>query len=507
MKLRLTRSGARRRVGSDLVVKRFLARLAPTDALVAHEAGHLVAPDVMAGTPRRLGELAPAVDRVVLLPEASSSGPSSASRTRSGRRRPGLGVVVGGGGDLQARADRLDPPSTPIGRSVPVGVDEGDYFFRRRSSSAPKKVAAACKMSLERRSSKFSLRSRFSSACSSLVSPGRLPASISARFTQLRSDSSPTPSWRATREITRLVVRVLPSQVQHHAHRPLLQLRRIPLRGGLLLHDSILSSKVWSLQDTQADSDPELSMLSSYELTSLFATLQRFRDELGVSRVGHLEWVFLPMMDFDVRTETLHEVMATDPSFFVEVIGTIVRPTAQDEVEEVPESTHDEVERAHKGFLVLRGWHTVPGRRDDGTIDSDALKKWATEVITLLDSGSRLAFGESHIGEVLAWAPDDTDGGWPCLAVRELLEALQNENVEQGFVTATLNKRGVTSRGLEEGGAQEVGLGVTFQAAADRFRDQWPRAAAILRQLAESYSLDARRAEGTAERFRTGFGL
>ena len=66
----------------------------------------------------------------------------------------------------------------------------------------PKKLAAACKMSLARRSSKFSLRRRLSSACSSVVNPGRLPASTSARLTQLRSDSSPTPSWRATREIT-----------------------------------------------------------------------------------------------------------------------------------------------------------------------------------------------------------------------------------------------------------------------------------------------------------------
>src|SRR5664280_2635574 len=57
-------------------------------------------------------------------------------------------------------------------------------------------------MSFERRSSKFSLRSRFSSACSSVVRPRRLPVSTSACFTQDRRDSSPMPSWRATREIT-----------------------------------------------------------------------------------------------------------------------------------------------------------------------------------------------------------------------------------------------------------------------------------------------------------------
>ena len=92
---------------------------------------------------------------------------------RPGRERPGLGVVVGGGGDCELRADRLDPPSTPTGHTVAVGVDEGDYLVRRRSSSAPKKLAAACKMSLERRSSFTSLRNSFSSDCSSALSPAR----------------------------------------------------------------------------------------------------------------------------------------------------------------------------------------------------------------------------------------------------------------------------------------------------------------------------------------------
>jgi hypothetical protein len=45
-----------------------------------------------------------------------------------------------------------------------------------------------------------------------------------------------------------------------HADRPLLQLRRAPLRGRLLLHDSILTSKVWNLRDSQADSQVMDSM-------------------------------------------------------------------------------------------------------------------------------------------------------------------------------------------------------------------------------------------------------
>jgi hypothetical protein len=64
--------------------------------------------------------------------------------------------VVGGRGDLQNLADRLDSPAQPGAATLAVGVDEPDHFFDRRSSSAPKKLAATFKMSLARRSSAFS---------------------------------------------------------------------------------------------------------------------------------------------------------------------------------------------------------------------------------------------------------------------------------------------------------------------------------------------------------------
>ena len=143
-----------------------------SDPGLAHEAGHLVPADVVAGPPRRLGQLAASVDRVIVHPESDQQRDEDGVTESTRRGRPGLGVVVGGGGDLEQFADRLDPPSTPTGLTVAVGVDEGDYFVRRRSSSAPKKVAAAWRMSFARRSSLFSLRSVTSSSCSAVVTPG-----------------------------------------------------------------------------------------------------------------------------------------------------------------------------------------------------------------------------------------------------------------------------------------------------------------------------------------------
>lgn len=82
-----------------------------------------------------------------------------------------LGGVVGARCDLQpvagqGTADRLDS------EHLAVRVDERYERFDGRSGSAAKKVDAAFKISLARRSSAFSARSRLISAASSDVTPG-----------------------------------------------------------------------------------------------------------------------------------------------------------------------------------------------------------------------------------------------------------------------------------------------------------------------------------------------
>jgi hypothetical protein len=52
----------------------------------------------------------------------------------SSGRRTGPSRVVGGGGELQRSADRLDSPS------LTSGVDVADYLFVRPSSSVAKKI-------------------------------------------------------------------------------------------------------------------------------------------------------------------------------------------------------------------------------------------------------------------------------------------------------------------------------------------------------------------------------
>src|SRR5262249_668596 len=172
-----------------------------SQAHFAHQAANPTpgGPEILAA--HLLPDLARPVHLVVLVPDALNDRPED--RVLLGTRRTPhripffhFAFEVRRRGDRQHAADRLDP----VGAFVLV--DEGDHHFARRSSSAWAKNADALrKISFARLSSTFSRWSRFSSARSSVVRPGRFPASRSAWRTHRRRDSSRQPNFSATDRI------------------------------------------------------------------------------------------------------------------------------------------------------------------------------------------------------------------------------------------------------------------------------------------------------------------
>ena len=88
---------------------------------------------------------------------------------------------------------------------------------------------------------------------------------------------------------------------------------------------------------------------------------------------------------------------------------------------------------------------------------------------------------------------------WPVEAVRDLIESLKNPRLERGLFRGRLNRRGVTFRGVYEGGDQEAGLAARYRAQAREMDAQWPRTAALLRGLAEKYEKEADQENAEAE--------
>lgn len=251
--------------------------------------------------------------------------------------------------------------------------------------------------------------------------------------------------------------------------------------------------------------DPELAALSNYDFETSFELLERHREAVGVDRLARLEWGLLPALGHDPDAPSLHQGMAENPEFFVEVVCAVYRPRTDgsDPDEGADLSDEQREARARNGYRLLSSWNHVPGLTE-GSIDSTRLDAWLEEAQRLLEQRGRLEVGLVQFGHVLTAAPPDPDGSWPPRVVRDLVQELQSEEVESGLSTEIFNRRGVTSRGLEEGGAQEDALAAKYRADADAFADEWPRISGILRRIASSYDADARRNEDSAERFRRG---
>ncbi|MFF3632274.1 hypothetical protein [Streptomyces sp. NPDC002164] len=131
-------------------------------------------------------------------------------------------------------ADRLDPAE-----AVPVLVDERYERVCGRSSSAATKLAAASRIPLPRSSSAISIFIALSRADSSVVVPGRVPASISCCLSQFRSVSrEPMPSLSGHCLQSGRPVRAIAAHLGDHAHRTTAELKRVT---GRPCHDSILS--------------------------------------------------------------------------------------------------------------------------------------------------------------------------------------------------------------------------------------------------------------------------
>ena len=132
-------------------------------------------------------------------------------------------------------------------------------------------------------------------------------------------------------------------------------------------------------------------------------------------------------------------------------------------------------------------------------MDVEALSTWVDEARRMCKERDRGDIGDEQIGQMLANAPEDKDGIWPCEPVRDLLDDLASPHVGTGFTSGKVNLRGVTSRGAFDGGAQERSLVEKYRQDADKIGAKRPFTANLLRQLAARYEVEARREDQRAD--------
>jgi hypothetical protein len=217
--------------------------------------------------------------------------------------------------------------------------------------------------------------------------------------------------------------------------------------------------------------------------------------EVSDEQLAALEWSSLPLTEHYRRPKMLHRELSRNPDFFVEVMTLVYK--AEDE--EARDLSEEDSARAKYGRKLLDSWRGVPGKGEDGSLDSAVLKDWVVRARKALGARGRGGIGDYFIGRILRYSPNDADDTWPHSAVCDLIEELANESVERGFETEVFNSRGVTMRGQTDGGAQERQLAESYLERARRVCDRSPRSAEMLRRIADTFSSQGRREDVNAE--------
>jgi hypothetical protein len=249
--------------------------------------------------------------------------------------------------------------------------------------------------------------------------------------------------------------------------------------------------------------------LTPWTLQGIIDLLSSYADQIDPIRIANIEAAVLPALPPDGRIPTLQRILFNDPSQYASLVEQVYRPDREGqwiEGHETDLSEDEELRRqelATRAFRILRALDRIPGQRPDGVIEAEVLTRWVRQARERLAACGRKRSGDSQIGELLAKAPDAEDGGIIPTVVRDLLEDVRSRHMEDGLFVGLRNRRGVTQRGLFDGGGQERDLADRFGAAVDVCQP-WPRTARVLHDLQDSYRHDGHREDAQAESLRLG---
>lgn len=202
------------------------------------------------------------------------------------------------------------------------------------------------------------------------------------------------------------------------------------------------------------------------------------------------------------QATALFEAVTCDPVIFTELITLLYKPEHGEREEPITEAIQA---AATTAWNIFRSCKRQPGTQADGRIEAEAFFHFIDDARELCRQADRLTRCDETLGEILAHAPADEDGAWPCAPVRQVLDRSEMEEMRRGFLIGTRNKRGMTTRSPWDGGAQERNLAAYFRGEAEKIQHSHPQVAALLESLARSYEHDGFQEDNQASLRKEGY--
>ena len=254
------------------------------------------------------------------------------------------------------------------------------------------------------------------------------------------------------------------------------------------IETELLMRLLEDVRTVAAEPDGEY-LLDRHEISDALETLD---GRLGITPdiMANLEFLYVDALDKGTRgIPNLERKIAKSPEFFVQILAAMY--DRDDGQIDPPEIRIDSQERRMGMFSAARRIfdqiNRIPGTTGDGRIDTNALQNWVSEARRLCAEFGRAKIGDHYIGGLLAKAPVDEGELWPCKAVCDVMENTVSEEIGRSFRIGTINQRGVYSRSVGDGGAQEHEFAEKYRLLARQRRIDYPYVGRVLEGIAASY--------------------
>jgi len=254
------------------------------------------------------------------------------------------------------------------------------------------------------------------------------------------------------------------------------------------------------LEKTATRKSDENKHLDSYKAEKLIESLEE-REDIDRADMLKIEWLYIPFLvsyGSIYKPRLLHEELANDPDFFIEVLKWVYKSDKEEKTTDTISDEQIQI-RAKNAYGLLHSWKRIPGMYQSNKIDTDYLWTWINKVRAIAIETGRLEVADMHIGQVLAEYPENIDP-WPPEDICNVIDTIDTRSIKSGFSTATFNRRGSSIRGAFDGGNIERDHAQYFHSNAEKIRNKYPKTAEILNNLAIGYEKEAKRMDEMAER-------
>ncbi|WP_107840027.1 HigA family addiction module antitoxin [Metasolibacillus meyeri] len=239
--------------------------------------------------------------------------------------------------------------------------------------------------------------------------------------------------------------------------------------------------------------------LESYHISKALNSLNG-RTGITLDEMAQLEFLFINVLnssEYDIPN--LEAQIAESPVLFVQAIVFAYKRSdeGEDPLEWRITNTEQQAAIATAAHRLLNKIAKIPGTNKNGDIDTVTLTKWLKEVRRLCQEYSRAEIGDQCLGQLLAKAPIDQNGIWPCQEVCEVMDEITSLEIGTGFYVGVLNSRGVHWKDSE--GLQERKLATKYRNWAEHLHFQYPYVGAILENIAQFYDNEAKSRDTEAQ--------